>query len=469
MSRSKGYAIGRRQSWMIPSLYIILTFIGMLAVYSSLVSQDFLSQGALWPPGYVTYAIQIAIGISMFFLVGLINHQFWQVSHTIVYVSVLLLLVLVLVVGYEVNGARSWFRLPGGISVQVAEMAKLSTALSLSAFLSYHKTDLSSFRQQFLAAAIILIPAGLVILQPDAGTALVFLSLFLVLYLAGLSPVLYLFVFGSLFFFIISEVFGTVVALFILLFCVNLSWINWKVKKITDFVLPLVTILGSVILILTAGWEEAVIFQLALLLFFVTRDVLQKRWVRTGQTLTVTGVFASVILGLNYMVNSVLKPHQKERIDVWLNPQDCNPQGSLYNILQSKMAITSGRFSGKGFLDGTMTRLDYVPEQSTDFIFSVIGEEQGFLGCMAVLVLFGILVHRLLNLATQLKSAFNRYFVICVAMYIFVHLLINIGMTLGIMPVVGIPLPLISKGGTAFIMFSIMLGIIQSFQYQRNA
>lgn len=469
MNQSKGYAIGRRQSWMIPSLYLILTLIGMLAVYSSMVSQDFLTQDAIWPPGYKGYAIQIAIGVSLFFLVGLINHQFWQVSHAIGYITGLLLLVLVLLIGHEVNGARSWFRLPGGISLQVAELAKLSTALSLSAYLSYHKTDLTTIRHQLLAAIIISLPVSLVLLQPDAGTALVFISLFLVLYLAGFPPILYLFVFGSLFFFVMSEVFGRAVALFILIFCANLTWISWRLKKPTDLLLPGITILGSVILILMAGWEEAIIFQLALLLFFVTRDLLQKRFVKIGQTLTVAGVFAAVIFGLDYVVNHILKPHQKERIDVWLNPQDCSPQGSLYNILQSKMAITSGRFRGKGFLDGTMTRLDYVPEQSTDFIFSVIGEEQGFLGCMAVIVLFGILIYRMISISTQLKSAFNRYFTICIAMYTFVHLLINVGMTLGIMPVVGIPLPLISKGGTAFIIFSIMLGIIQSFQYQRNA
>lgn len=466
---SKGYAIGRRQSWMIPSLYIILTIIGVLAVYSSLISQDLLTQGQTWPPGFQSYSIQIGIGLALFFLVGLIRQQVWQVSHVIGYIGAGILLILVLLIGHEVNGAKSWFRLPGGMSFQVAELAKLTTAMSLSAYLSYHKTDLSIFRHQLLAGLIILLPVALILLQPDAGTALVFLSLFLVLYVAGFPPLLYLFVFGSLFFFILSEIFGISVAFFMLLFMANASWVNWKIKKPRDLALPVLVVLGSLGLVLAAGWEEAIIYQLALLLFFVIRDVLQKRFVKIGQTLTVSAVFGAMIFGLDYFVNHILKPHQKERLDVWLNPQDCSPQGSLYNILQSKMAITSGGFRGKGFLDGTMTRLDYVPEQSTDFIFSVIGEEQGFLGCMAVIVLFGILIYRLIIVASQLKSSFNRYFTICVAMYTFVHLLINVGMTLGIMPVVGIPLPLISKGGTAFIMFSVMLGIVQSFQYQRNA
>jgi len=169
----------------------------------------------------------------------------------------------------------------------------------------------------------------------------------------------------------------------------------------------------------------------------------------------------------NYAFNNVLQSHQQDRINVWLNPSKCDPRGSLYNVLQSKMAIGSGGIQGKGFLQGVMTKLDYVPEQSTDFIFCTIGEEQGFLGSMSIMLLFLMLLFRLLIIAERQRSVFSRYYCYGIAGIIFIHFFINIGMTMGLVPIIGIPLPFVSKGGSSLLMFTIMISIVLKLDSNR--
>jgi rod shape determining protein RodA len=164
----------------------------------------------------------------------------------------------------------------------------------------------------------------------------------------------------------------------------------------------------------------------------------------------------------SYLFNHVLEPHQQDRINVWLNPENCDPRGSLYNILQSKIAIGSGGFSGKGFLHGTMTKLNYVPEQSTDFIYSIIGEEHGFIGSIAVIILFLILMLRSMDIGERARMPFIRHYAFGVVGVLFIHFFVNIGMTMGIMPVIGIPLPFISSGGSSMLGFSLLIGILLS-------
>lgn len=469
MTRVRSYTASKTQNWILPALYLSLVAIGVLTVYSSMIDRDALLNQERLPPGFVTYIIQIGIGVLLFFFMSLIQPKFWHIIHFPMYGISLILLVLVLIVGHEVHGAKSWFLLPGGVSFQVSEMAKAALALSMSAYLAHYKTDLSSLRSQMVASAIILAPVALILMQPDAGTGIVFLSVFFVLYIGGFPPTLFLFFFGSLFLFIISQVWSVVGAFLTLTFITNLTWLDWKIKSTTQLITSIALVLGTLLLLIFSGAEEALMFNGFALLFFISRSILQKQYTNVLRTVGILLVMSTVLYASSYAVNEILRPHQKERIDVWLNPERCNPQGSMYNLLQSKMAISSGRFGGKGFLQGTMTRLDYVPEQSTDFIFSVIGEEQGFLGTASVVILFGLLLFRLLAIAGKLRSRFNKFFVIIVSTYLFVHVLVNIGMTMGLMPVVGIPLPLISKGGTAFISFSVMLGIAHSFQYVRDA
>ena len=176
---------------------------------------------------------------------------------------------------------------------------------------------------------------------------------------------------------------------------------------------------------------------------------------------------ASVTFGARYAFDNVLKPHQKDRINVWLNPEDCDPRGSLYNLIQSKTAIAAGGLTGKGYLQGNMTKLSYVPEQSTDFIFCTIGEEQGFVGSFGMILIFLMLLIRLTIIAERQRSNFSRIYAYCFVGILFVHFFINIGMTMGLMPIIGIPLPFISKGGSSLFGFSIMIGVLLKMDSKR--
>jgi rod shape determining protein RodA len=178
-------------------------------------------------------------------------------------------------------------------------------------------------------------------------------------------------------------------------------------------------------------------------------------------------IISSLSIATDYLFNNVLKPHQQDRINVWLKPSECDPRKSLYNIIQSKTAIGSGGIAGKGYLQGTMTELDHVPEQTTDFIFSIVGEEQGFLGVLSIILLFGILIYRIVTTGEKAKNLFIRRYAYAIAGILFFHVFINIGMTMGICPVIGIPLPFLSKGGTALLFFSIMIGILVKMEHSR--
>ncbi len=214
-------------------------------------------------------------------------------------------------------------------------------------------------------------------------------------------------------------------------------------------------------------------FQQVLIIGFILFLIISGfHWFRKKQRIVILLVFSLLIGGVivhlsNYVFNNFLGSHQQERINVWLRPDLCDPRGSLYNVLQSKMAIGSGGLEGKGFLKGTMTKLNYVPEQATDFIFCTIGEEQGFIGSFGIIALFLLLLMRLTILAERQQTNFSRFFAYGVAGIFFVHLVVNIGMTMGIMPVVGIPLPFISRGGSALLGFTLMIGVLLKLDSKR--
>jgi rod shape determining protein RodA len=183
-------------------------------------------------------------------------------------------------------------------------------------------------------------------------------------------------------------------------------------------------------------------------------------------TAVIVGIGISFLA--NYVFYEILEPHQQDRINVWLQPSKCDPRGSLYNVLQSKMAISSGGLQGKGFLKGTMTKLNYVPEQSTDFIFCTVGEEQGFLGSFGIIALYFLLLYRITAVAERQRSGFSRRYAYAIAGILFVHYIINIGMTMGLMPIIGIPLPFISKGGSSLLGFTVMLAVLLKLDANRG-
>ena len=448
---------GNKTDWILLSVYFSIMLIGWLMLYASSY------QG----PGFWfdinstigKHTIGCAVSIVAFVLVMVIDWRIWNYIAYFIYTASIIALIAVLLFGKEVKGASSWFSI-FGYSVQPSEFAKLGTALGFSAFVGRVNINFESLKTVLLASSIFLLPAFLIFIQPDAGTALIYMAFFIPMFRAGLNASLYVLGISLAFIFIGSLLWSpAIMLLYILLGACVLMTLNASDKKIPSSVLLLLTLftVSSYSFIdyrIILGVLFLSIFYFAYLLF----ELGKYRLITT----TAFIIIASIVLsfGTQWAFNNVLKPHQQDRINVWLRPDLSDPQGALYNIIQSKTAIGSGGFSGKGFLNGSMTKLNYVPEQQTDFVFSILGEEQGFLGSFSLIVLFTILIIRITIIAERASLPFIRYYAYSMAGIIFFHFFINIGMTLGIMPVIGIPLPLMSKGGSALLSLSIMVAIL---------
>ena len=408
------------------------------------------------------------IGVSFLLLIFVlfIDWNFWRTFGYIIYAVSMAGLVAVLLFGVKIKGATSWFSI-FGFTLQPAEFAKFATNIALASFLSTYNTKLSNIRSQLTAFGIILIPIVLVLLQPDAGSGLIFLSFLIVFFREGASLSLYIFGVFTITVFILGLVYNPLfiilglVLLSIFIFLVyqknKLYWMGGLALLVAGSILA--TQLGYLYPVL--GINGALLLGAAFLQYQERRQHLLKP------------VFAMLIFGgifsftANYTFTNFLKNHQRDRINVWLRPSLCDPQGSLYNVLQSKSSIGSGGLSGKGFLQGTMTKLNYVPEQSTDFIFCTVGEEQGFIGTVGIVGLFFLLLYRITILAERQRSDFSRIYAYGVAGILFFHFFINIGMTMGLVPIIGIPLPFISYGGSSILGFTLLIGVLLSLDRNR--
>lgn len=445
--------------WISLTVFLSLLIIGWLMLYASVYDSNV-------PYAYLDFdsiigkqTIWLAIALVAFVVVYAIDWQFWNTFALPIYGVAIFLLIMVLIVGTEIKGATSWFTF-GGVSFQPSEIAKFATALAVSGFLSSYKSDIRTKNSILISFGLILLPVFFILLQSDAGSAIIFVSFFMLFYRRGLSPLFYILGFSIAGIFIGSLIFGP------------------------RIIVLAAALLGLGILIYNIGdsWRSALIFflisSISILLYF--RDLywygigivaistavysfmmFQERLFRT-LTLVLPAVLISTMLafGSTFAFESLLEPHQQDRIDVWLRPEKSDPRGARYNIIQSKLAIGSGGLQGKGFLKGDMTNLNYVPEQTTDFIFSTVGEEQGFIGSFGVIFLFTLLIIRTIIIAERAKNVFIQNYAYCVAGIFFVHFFINIGMALGIMPVIGIPLPFLSKGGSALLGFTIMVAVL---------
>jgi len=347
------------------------------------------------------------------------------------------LLALVLLVGKEVNGAKAWFGV-GSFGIQPAEFAKFATSLALSRYLSSLKA-LADLRSRAIATLIILAPVALIMLQPDTGTALVSGAFILVLYREGLS--------GNILLIAIVAAILSVLAL---------------ILKETSFGLPFTDAeLGGQYFLMV------LITLFALLAFWVVRNLVVPRFRKRYYGLVLFALLGSIgfISSVDRLVSG-LAQHQHDRILVMLGQME-DPQGLGYNVKQSQTAIGSGGFAGKGYLEGTLTKYKYVPMQSTDFIFCTVGEEWGFLGTTTVVLLFTLLILRCIQIGDRQRSRFSRIYAYCVACVFFLHLMINVGMTIGLAPVIGIPLPFFSYGGSSLLGFTILLGILVRLDAER--
>ena len=399
--------------WPIVLIYFALVLIGWFSIFSAKYNElhpsifDFSME-------YGKQLIWIGAALLVGFIILLFDAKFFNAFSLWIYIIVLASLFMVLVYGKATKGATSWINLGGGIKFQPSEFAKMATALALAGYLDRLDVDLRKRKNRLVAYTLILVPMALVLLQNDTGSAIVFTSFIFILYREGMPGA------GAL------MLFGVTAILF---FVLTLLW-------------------GQQTMYIILG----VLFLLTMVYLLLTK--------RRG-FIPMIGVFAfmfAFVFSVHFAFNNVLQEHQRTRIEVLLGQKE-DLKGAGYNVHQSKIAIGSGGFSGKGFLKGTQTKYDFVPEQHTDFIFCTVGEEGGFLGTAAVVLLYVALLVRLIVLAERQRSTFSRVYGYGVAGIFFVHFAINIGMTIGLIPVIGIPLPFLSYGGSSMLAFTIMLAI----------
>ena len=398
--------------------YGVLILIGWLTIYSTSYKPGSDFELFSLNTYYGRQLIWILISVATAIAILLIDNKLIQTYAYPIYIFFLLLNILVLFLGTEISGAKAWIKI-GSISLQPIEFAKFATALALAKLFSESKTSSEKKMIWIYAFILILIPAGIALLQDDTGSALVFFSFIILFYREGFRPFIIFLGFLAILLFIFTIYFNELYTITFLVIALIISFfINNDKKYITRNILVFI---GSIIL----------------------------------------------IFAVNYAYNDILQPHQRQRIDTILG-KSVDPKGADFNLNQSKIAIGSGGFFGKGYLKGTQTKLNFVPEQRTDFIFCGIGEEWGFLGCVALIAIYLALIIRLITQAEKQRNAFVRVYGYGVASVFFFHLFVNIGMTIGLMQVIGIPLPLISYGGSSLWGFTILLFIFIRLQYNNN-
>lgn len=416
-------------------LVIALVTLGWLNIVSATAEAE-----VVWDMGGKAGKQLIWMGVCAVLMTGLlaVEGEFYIRTSVLHYLVVLALLAAVLVVGKKVGGARSWFGV-GSFGIQPSEFAKTATSLMVAWYLSRDGRPWRTLKTRLQSLAIIVVPAGLILLQPDAGTVLVFGGFVFVLYREGLS--------GNV---LLLGVSALVLSVLTILFGASESWYPF-VGMSTGFwwLLLSLGVLGSLVLVLVRA---------ATLPRFRTRTT---RW---GMLLLIGGMLFST--GLHMGMENILKKHQRERIHVLFGIDVDNPDAD-YNIRHAKAAIGSGGWTGKGFAKGPMTAYGFVPEQETDFIFCTVGEEWGFLGSAGVVMMFVFLILRVLHLAERQRSPFTRMYAYAVASILFMHVLVNVGMVLGLAPVIGIPLPFFSYGGSSLMGFTLLIGILLRLDGER--
>jgi rod shape determining protein RodA len=376
----------------------------------------------------------------------------------------MILLLLVLLFGTTINGAKGWFMI-GSFGFQPAEFAKFATALALASYMNIHEFKMHNFRSLLFIALIILFPAFLILIQNDTGSALVFFSFILVLYREGLSGIVLFFGTLMIVLFVLALIVSNLVLSVLMLVVALLVFYGINTRNKQYYLIPMIYALGIlpfVVLNFALGskFEWGDILTAGLILGTIV-VVSYSYFRKLTSFLTISLIFLGSLLftiSVDYTFYNVLGEHQQSRINELLGIHS-DPLGAGYNVNQSKIAIGSGGFIGKGFLNGTQTKFNFVPEQSTDFIFCTVGEEWGFIGSLVVIGLFMLLFYRLIWLAERQRSGFSRIYGYAVVVILFFHFMVNIGMTIGIMPVIGIPLPFFSYGGSSLWSFTILLFI----------
>jgi rod shape determining protein RodA len=402
--------------WITVVLYIVLVIWGWTNIYAAsshdesitILNIDF---------NFGKQFIFILVAAVFAVVLLTLDHKFIELLSYPAYAASILLLVAVLVLGREVNGSRSWIEL-GSFRLQPSEFAKLCTALGVTKYMARYNFSIGNLQQRMVVFGMIALPALLILIQGDTGSMLVFSAFFLMFFREGMAPI-YL-----------------ILAFLAVLFVVLALLVN-------KFI-----VIGIIIALTLISFG---------LLF---------RWRYLTLHLLLGALFCFQVFSVDFVVSRVLQPHQQHRMRTLFNPNN-DPLGVGWNITQSKIAIGSGGIAGKGFMEGTQTKFDFVPQQDTDFIFCTVGEEYGWIGSMFLLGCFMLLLYQMLMMAENAKSRFARIYGYSITSIFFFHIAVNLGMTMGLMPVIGIPLPFFSYGGSSLISFTVMLFILLNFYANR--
>ena len=472
---------GVKQSidWKLVISYLLLILIGWVNIYASIHSSepssifDFSVRSG---KQFVWILTALALALLILFVV---NPRFWESSALPLYLFVLVLLVVVIFVSKDVKGSHSWFEF-GPVKFQPAEISKITTSLLLATLMSQTNYRVTRFKDFMMTALIIGIPMLVILAESETGSALVYVGFLFVMYREGFSGWWIFSIIAAILLFILTLTASPYVSLLTLLGLVaiagaissgqigHLFWINLGILVVMSllpllfrkFVNPESFLAGIKPMYILLGVSVVSITSL-----FIRGYRERKAHLSLSALAIIAGI--ALVFSTDFIFNNILQDHQRKRIEVLLGMKE-DPSGVGYNVNQSMIAIGSGGFKGKGFLNGTQTTFGFVPEQSTDFIFCTVGEEWGFIGCLIVILLYVFMIWRIIIDAEKSREAFTRIYGYCVASCIFMHLFINIGMTIGLMPVIGIPLPLLSYGGSSLWAFTVLIFIFIALYRQEK-
>jgi rod shape determining protein RodA len=461
--------------WITIGLYIILVVTGILFIFSTTHSPQ---NNSIFDLNSSSGKQLVWFGLSLLFagVILILDIKFYSTFSYAIYTLVMLMLVSVLIFGVTINGSKSWFAF-GPVRFQPAELAKFATALALAKYMTNINVNLEKLPSKIWTSVIVGIPTALILMQGDVGSALVFAGFIFVLHREGLESGFLVFGFGAIIFSLLALLFNpyALIAIYSAVMIIVVFY-NKKHKfpifNSTLWIIALSALSVTYIQLFQNNYEEGapeLIMPLSVMLgaILIVGAILnykRKEWI-----LPLMGVFMALSIytfSVNFLFNNVLKQHHRDRIDLILGKIE-DRSGVGYNLFQSKMAIGSGGLTGKGYLKGTQTMLNFVPEQSTDFIFTSIAEELGFLGSLLIVGIFVALLLRIIALAERQRSRFARVYGYSVACVLFIHFAINIAMTIGLAPVIGIPLPFVSYGGSSLLAFSILLFVLIKLDTER--
>ena len=453
-------------------LFLLMIIMGWINIFAAVYNEEHPSI-LDFTQRYGKQLLWIIATLVLAIFVVVIDNRFYFFFSYFIYVFFIFLLLLVLVLGKEINGARSWFEF-GTLTLQPSEFAKFATGLALARYLNSKSQDLTNMRTLVPALIIIGIPMILTALQPDLGSTIVYFAFFLVLFREGLSP--YVFIAGLLMviLFFVTLLFDNLYINIVLILCAFL-FVWFVTRKWILSLTGLSVFLAIGVLIYTSAYFlfETVNLDLVIIISLVMAGVVYSYYIFRHKSRDILIIYLFLlgsvlfVYSVDYAFNNMLESHQQKRISIVLGLES-DPYGTGYNVNQSLISIGSGGFAGKGFLQGTQTKFKFVPEQSTDFIFCTVGEEWGFLGSIVVIGMFMVLMIRLIFLAERQRSSFSRIYGYGVVSILFIHFLINIGMTIGLMPVIGIPLPFFSYGGSSLWGFTILLFVFLRLDASRT-